>query len=278
MVRWTKFALRFARDAIANPLWTVEALRTVSPAARGMRFASAGPFRSEPGPEGPLNPLAAYFDAHRQGPGILKWEHYFDIYHRHFQKFIGREVHFLEIGVYSGGSLEMWKQYLGARSRIYGVDIEEACRVYASEQVEILIGDQGDRSFWANFRRQVPLLDVVVDDGGHVPDEQIVSLEELLPHLRGGGVYVCEDTHVAPNRFTSYVSGLASRLNEGDPSPFLKAVDSVHLYPYVTVIERNDHERVPLRSTHRGTEWQPFLGRVNNAQEPAPTGIRDLRK
>src|SRR4051812_44526614 len=53
------------------------------------------------------NPLRAFFDARREGPGIWKWTHYFDIYHRHFARFVGREVHVLEIGIYSGGSLEM---------------------------------------------------------------------------------------------------------------------------------------------------------------------------
>ncbi len=55
---------------------------------------------SEPVP----NPLRDYFEANREGPGIWRWQHYFDIYHRHFARFVGREVNVLEIGVYSGGS------------------------------------------------------------------------------------------------------------------------------------------------------------------------------
>lgn len=53
------------------------------------------------------NPLWEYFQAHKEGRGIFKWEHYFEIYHRHFARFVGRKVNVLEIGVYSGGSLEM---------------------------------------------------------------------------------------------------------------------------------------------------------------------------
>jgi hypothetical protein len=60
------------------------------------------------------NPLRRFFEAHKRGHGIWKWNHYFEIYHRHFSKFRGREVHILEIGIYSGGSLEMWKDYFGA--------------------------------------------------------------------------------------------------------------------------------------------------------------------
>src|SRR2546425_10622753 len=40
----------------------------------------------------PPNPLRTYFDSVVTGKGIWKWLHYFDIYHRHFQKFIGKEV------------------------------------------------------------------------------------------------------------------------------------------------------------------------------------------
>src|SRR5262245_54320107 len=74
------------------------------------------------------NPLEEYFDSHTQGACIRKWRHYFEIYHRHFRKFVGQNVHVLEIGIYSGGSLEMWRSYFGPQARIYGVDIEEACR------------------------------------------------------------------------------------------------------------------------------------------------------
>ena len=160
------------------------------------------------------NPLQEFFDNRKQGPGIWKWNHYFDIYDRHFRRFRGQEVHVLEIGIYSGGSLEMWCDYFGPKARIYGVDIEFACRAYENDNVKIFIGDQADRMFWREFRRKVPALDIVIDDGGHHPKQQIVSLEELLPFLRPGGVYFCEDVHGGFNRFASYIHGLGHRLND----------------------------------------------------------------
>ena len=60
------------------------------------------------------NVLWDYFRNHNQGRGVWKWEHYFEIYHRHFSKFINQPVDVLEIGVQSGGSLEMWRAYFGA--------------------------------------------------------------------------------------------------------------------------------------------------------------------
>jgi hypothetical protein len=210
------------------------------------------------------NPLREYFDSHDTGRGIWKWNHYFEIYHRHLAKFVGREVHVVEIGVYSGGSLDMWKAYFGPCSHIYGVDIEPACKTYEDGKTKIFVGDQADRSFWRNFRSQVRSVDILIDDGGHQPEQQRVTLEEMLPHLNPGGVYICEDIHGVHNPFSGYLSGLESSIHavrpgSGVPTGFQKDVHSVHIYPYVAVIERSERPRVELIAPRRGTEWQPFL-------------------
>ncbi|MEO8336555.1 MAG: class I SAM-dependent methyltransferase [bacterium] len=215
------------------------------------------------------NPLRAFFESRTTGRGIWKWEHYFDIYHRHFAKFVGREVTLVEIGIYSGGSLEMWKSYLGPQAHIHGVDVEAATRVYDDGDTRVHIGDQADRFFWQDFRRDVPLLDIVVDDGGHTPEQQIVTLEELLPHLRPGGVFLCEDTDGVHNEFIAYVSGLVNHFNTVDhksgallattPTAFQRDIYAVHFYPYVVVIERTDGPVERLSAPKHGTEWQPFL-------------------
>ena len=47
------------------------------------------------------NPLEKYFRANT-GRLIHKWVHYFDIYHRHFERFRGRQVVIVEFGVSEG--------------------------------------------------------------------------------------------------------------------------------------------------------------------------------
>jgi hypothetical protein len=37
------------------------------------------------------------------------------------------------------------------------------------------------------------------------------------------------------------------------------AVRSIHLYPYVTVVERNETPVSELVGPKHGTQWQPFL-------------------
>lgn len=246
------------RGAIRANKWT-------DLAAADYKTTSAGDLHFS----GADNPLRSHFNSITQGRGVWKWLHYFDIYHRHCRQYIGREAHVAEVGVYSGGSLDMWKAYFGPKCRIYGVDIEAACKAYEDERTRIFIGDQGDRNFWKYFREQVPQLDILIDDGGHLAEQQIVTLEELLPHLRPGGVYICEDVHREHNRFAAYVSGLAQALNafasHGEselavvPSSFQKAISSIHQYPFVTVIEKTSCPVVQFVAPKHGTEWQPFL-------------------
>jgi hypothetical protein len=222
---------------------------------------------NSPKPQTLSNPLWTYFTNHTEGHGIWKWEHYFDIYHRHFSRFVGRPVKVLEIGIYSGGSLEMWRSYFGNECHIYGVDIEEACKAYESENVTVFIGDQEDPDFWTRFNQQVQGIDVLIDDGGHTPNQQMVTLEQMLPYLRPGGVYLCEDVLGIHHGFAVFASGLVTGLNKISydggpgckPTPFQSACHSIHFYPYVVVIEK--HLNAPSRfvAPKHGTRWQPFL-------------------
>jgi len=222
---------------------------------------------NSPKPQTLSNPLWMYFTNHTEGHGIWKWEHYFDIYHRHFSKFVGSPVNVLEIGIYSGGSLGMWRSYFGNECHIYGVDIEEACKAYECDTVTVFIGNQEDTDFWTRFNNQVQGIDIVIDDGGHTPNQQMVTLEQMLPCLRPGGVYLCEDVCGIHQWFAAFASGLVSGLNkmsyEGGPgfkpTAFQAACHSIHFYPYVVVIEK--HINAPSRfiAPRHGTQWQPFF-------------------
>jgi len=205
--------------------------------------------------------------------------HYFDIYHRHLQKFTGKEVHVLEVGVYSGGSLEMWREYFGPKCRVYGVDIREDCKALEDDQTRIFIGDQADRRFWRQVKQEVPNLDVLIDDGGHLPEQQIVTLEEMLPHLRRGGVFVCEDLTGEMNGFAAFVRGLGVNLDScaltfgrgkelsSPVTKFQSDIHSIHSYPYVTVIEKHPSPLPRLICPAQGTDWTWRIGREKGEPE-----------
>ena len=222
------------------------------------------------GNDAATNPLRAYFDGINEGPGVWKWLHYFDVYHRHLSKFMGRHVTVVEVGVYSGGSLRMWREYFGADCRVHGVDIQSECKAYEDSYITIHIGDQADREFWKRFRELVPEVHVLIDDGGHLAEQQMVTLEEMLPTLKPGGVYICEDVQHIRNPFAEFVNSLASGLNAVVPigespvlgrqsTPFQADIHSVHLYPFMVVVEKTDGSPDGFRAPKHGTQWQPLL-------------------
>jgi SAM-dependent methyltransferase len=272
-----RFFSRFTRTTVQEPGRTIAALNQLSAVVQGEQFSSRLAPPQNVGTSDAdatrLNPLLNYFNNHKEGPGIWKWEHYFDIYERHFRKFVGREVHVLEVGIYSGGSLQMWKEYFGPQCHIYGVDIEEACLAYRGPNVDVFIGDQEDRSFWARVRQSVPRVDILIDDGGHHPEQQRITLEEMFPHLAPGGIYLCEDIHGSPNRFASFLQGFLSGLNSVTrtamppgidgvaiaPAQVQQVIEAMHFYPFVAVIEKRTCGMAQLIAPKHGTQWQPFL-------------------
>lgn len=251
---------------LSEPRLSARLLGKVAYMLRGFRYTEN--YREAGGPASgavEANPLRAFFEARREGPGIWKWQHYFDLYHRHLARFVGRQPHVMEIGVYSGGSLDMWRDYFGAGCQIYGVDLQAACKAYERPGTKIFIGDQGDRAFWRSL--ELPALDVLIDDGGHRPEQQIATLEEMLPRMRPGGVFICEDIHGVHNGFAAYLQGMLKDLNAIQsggagkpvrPTPWQAAIESVHFYPYVVVIEKRRAPLTGLDAPRHGTEWQPF--------------------
>lgn len=201
------------------------------------------------------NPLETYFDSRRTGPGLWKWRHYFEAYHTHFSKFRGASPKIVEIGVYSGGSLEMWRDYFGAGCKLYGVDINKACLKFEKENVKINIADQSNRSFWRKFREEVGQVDIIIDDGGHRPRQQRPTFEEMLRCIKPGGVYLCEDVHGLRNPFAAYLRGIANTLNDDRFNPVQARIKSVTFYPYIAVVEIFDTPLKGFSSEKSGDQW-----------------------
>src|SRR5258706_12579694 len=148
------------------------------------------------------NPLWKYF-VYNEGRIIHKRHHYFDIYHNHFSRFRDLPITILEIGVYKGGSLQMWKNYFGDKAKIYGVDIDPQCKELEEDQIKIFIGDQANREFVRELRDEIGTIDILIVDDEHTMPQQITTFEELYPAVSEIGVYLVEDLN------TSYWEGYA---------------------------------------------------------------------
>jgi Methyltransferase domain len=107
----------------------------------------------------------------------------------------GQPVSFLEIGVFRGGSLRMWRDFFAPGSRLTFLDIDPACKALEIPGVDIRIGDQTDVAFLTQTSAECGPFDVIVDDGGHRMEHQLTSFHALWSSLKDGGLYIVEDTH-----------------------------------------------------------------------------------
>lgn len=201
-----------------------------------------------------MNPLENFFST-RQTRDIHKWTNYFEVYDRHLSAYRDKPVVMLEIGVCEGGSLKMWRSYLGDVATLIGADINEECRVFADTRTHIEIGDQQDTSFLERLAATYGPFDIILDDGGHTMKQQIVTLETLFPHLRNGGVFIVEDTHtsywpgfgvVDHESFMDYAKRLVDGINGWfvvsgtEPvNTWTRTVRGLHFYPSMVVLEKD---------------------------------------
>lgn len=142
------------------------------------------------------NDLEKYFESNNKNL-IHKWLHYFAIYDKHFSRFRKKEIIILEFGVSHGGSLQMWRDYFGKKTRIIGVDINPECKNFEGPGVEIYIGSQEDREFLRGLIKKIGPVDIIIDDGGHTMLQQITTFEETYSAVKDNGVYLIEDLHTS---------------------------------------------------------------------------------
>ena len=195
---------------------------------------------------------------------IHKWLHYFPIYERHFLRYVNRPVTLLEIGVFKGGSLEMFRNFLGPYSQIVGIDIDPTCKYYEQEQIQIRIGDQADTNFLGKICEEFGEFDIVLDDGSHLMRDIYASWTYLYSRINKNGIYMIEDLHTAydesyggglknPNSFIEISKNLIDLLNadwirELNPTDFTKSTLSMHYYDSCLVFEKGQiKEKMALK-------------------------------
>jgi ubiquinone/menaquinone biosynthesis C-methylase UbiE len=195
-----------------------------------------------------------------------KFEHYFPLYEKWFSPYLNKPVSILEVGVYRGGSAEMWTKWFGKDLKLTGVDIDPKTKRYESNNVEIIIGDQGSAEFWKTLSDRK--FDIIIDDGSHENSHQIQTLISTYRLLKDGGIYWCEDTHTSyysirenggyknPNSFVEYTKNLIDVIHshhtnnavavgeiKGTPVPnnfveLYNNIQGIHFYDSVVVIEK----------------------------------------
>lgn len=156
----------------------------------------------------------------------------------------------------------MWQHYFGERAHVYGIDINPECKKFESENIHIFIGDQEDKGFLNSLVKAIPIIDILIDDGGHTMRQQICTFEVLFPHVDKRGVYLVEDLQTSYSRsfgggykragtFIEYSKNFIDQINawhsenekQLSVSNFTKTAQSLHYYDGVLVIEKKPVER-----------------------------------
>jgi len=215
----------------------------------------------------------------------LKCDTYFQTYEELFSEYIGKKITFVEIGVLHGGSLLMWKEYFGPKARIIGVDLDPRAKELEKKGFEIFIGSQSDNLFWKDFYSKVGKVDILLDDGGHVNDQQIITLSEAINNTNDNGTIVIEDVHTSyfkkfgnPSSvsFINYSKHLIDVINSRFPgvenkNEFKNKIYSVLFYNSIvalkinskksiksTIIKNSDIERMHVID-HRTSDYFPTI-------------------
>jgi cephalosporin hydroxylase len=202
-------------------------------------------------------------DLHRlfysnEGPIVHKWKHYLSIYDKYLAPFRKKPVRVLEIGVFKGGSMYLWRQYFGPEAIIFGIDIDPKCAAFDGRNAQVRIGSQDDLGFLDQVLSEMGALDVVIDDGSHVSPHQVASFNFLFPRLNRGGVYICEDVHSnywrgwhqgGYRRSSTFietckrlVDDIHSDFHSHRSSPISAEIAAIHFYNSMVVIEKGIRE------------------------------------
>jgi|SRR5580692_2349500 hypothetical protein len=130
----------------------------------------------------------------RQADQAVKPPPYLPIYEKLLAPLRRRSFALLELGVWNGHSLEMWRDAF-PRATIIGVDLQPP-DMELGPRVHIIEGDQTDAALMQRLRDEhAPVgFDVIIDDASHLGLITARSVQALYAqHLRPGGLYCIED-------------------------------------------------------------------------------------
>jgi SAM-dependent methyltransferase len=120
---------------------------------------------------------------------------YLRTYDRIFEPLIDRPVRVLELGVRSGGSLRLWRDYF-PNGIIAGLDVEPLASEPDGDRIRIYQGRQEDTSVLSKIAVEVAPdgFDIVIDDASHIAAPTRTGFWHLFDnHLKPGGVFAIED-------------------------------------------------------------------------------------
>jgi hypothetical protein len=120
---------------------------------------------------------------------------YLKYYDPIFEPWLEKRVDILELGIFKGGSLLLWKDYF-PKGNIVGVDINLPTNFPPIDRIRIFKGYQDDPAFLTSVANQTAPYgyDFIIDDASHIGELSKKSFWYLFDnHLKPGGIYAIED-------------------------------------------------------------------------------------
>lgn len=136
-------------------------------------------------------------------------------YLKEYQKRLPKRMNsLLEIGVAMGQSALMWKEFY-PKAEIHLLDLfkdpDHVPFEWAAQNG--FTAYKGDQSYLTDLAKIQNQFDVIIDDGSHNAQDQIISFKHLFHNnLLSGGVYSIEDCHCNKDPF--YYGGYVKRFED----------------------------------------------------------------
>ena len=131
-------------------------------------------------------------------------------YQEKFEPLRNKKLTLVEIGVRSGASLKMWKEFFSKRATIIGIDNFQDFNDNQTPYNEEWLSD-GVQFIDADGYTQETVdkidggIDILIDDAPHTLQSHQKLLELYLPKMNKGGYVIIEDISYNPDTIFSYV-------------------------------------------------------------------------
>ena len=100
----------------------------------------------------------------------------------------------LEIGAAIYGGHKMWRDFF-PNATIYGAEPSPQQNL-SEDRIKVIRCNQSSKNDLENLVRKTDSdLDIVIDDGSHLPHDQVLTCLTLMPHLKKDVVYIIEDVN-----------------------------------------------------------------------------------
>jgi hypothetical protein len=125
----------------------------------------------------------------KHGTDKFQRHRYTEIYFDIFGHLKDKNIKLLELGILNGGSLRMWREWF-PNAQIVGVD-NNTENLKIIDNVNIIKSNTQTIDICKDLNYQE--FDIIIDDADHHPYQQLITLWNIWPLLKKGGIYVIED-------------------------------------------------------------------------------------